>query len=313
MTRATAIPAGATLLGTVRPYRSRVAFTYGLTLAENLFELLYPFAVGLAIDGLLAGRGWPSLMPFAAVWLAHIATGAFRQRYDTRLFTRIYGDVAGAMVERQRAAGISTGEVAARAVMAREVVDFFEIEVPAMTAAAIQTFGGIGMLFVYDALAGAIMAALLVPVAGLHLLYGRRALALSVRLNDRHEREVDAVADGRRGRVRAHFRALARWRVMLSDAQVAAWSAAELLALGAVLLVLLRLTDEPGVRTGDIVAAFAYVFAVLDGLDEAPVIVQQLARLVDIRRRVAQGGRRAAPIASRRRPARPSTHPEEPA
>lgn len=41
--------------------RCRIGFTYLLTAAENILELLYPLAGGLAIDGLLVG------LPYASV------------------------------------------------------------------------------------------------------------------------------------------------------------------------------------------------------------------------------------------------------
>ncbi len=284
---AAAAPA-VSLLVAVRPYHWRIALTYGLSFAENIFELLYPFAIGLAINGLVGGAGPVSLLPLAGIWLAHIATGVTRQMLDTRLFMRVYGEVAGGMILRQRAAGISTGEVAARTAMAREAIDFFEIELPAILTAVTSLVGSIAMLFLYDVTAGMIMAAVLVPVAAVNALYGRRALALSARLNDRHEREVPVIEHAGQGGVRAHFRALTKWRVMLSDALARSWSIAELFTLGAVMLVLLQITAIPGVQAGDVFAALAYVLTVLGALDQAPVIVQQSARLIDIRRRVEQ-------------------------
>ncbi|MEA3070573.1 MAG: hypothetical protein QOD29_2019 [Alphaproteobacteria bacterium] len=41
---------------TIRPFRWRIAFTYALTVIEDLLELSYPWATGLAINGLLARR-----------------------------------------------------------------------------------------------------------------------------------------------------------------------------------------------------------------------------------------------------------------
>ncbi len=276
----------ATLLGTLRPYRWRIVFTYALTLLENVFELLYPFAIGVAINGLIAGSGWTSLGPLGAVWAAHIATGAVRQLYDTRLFTKIYTAVAGGMVRRQRAAGASTSVAAARSAMAREAMDFLEFDLPGIMTTVIGLFGGIAMLFLYDAVSGAIMAGVILPIAALNIAYGRRALALNTRLNNRHEREVDAIRDGHRRRLYAHYRALARWRVMLSDAQVRSWSTAALLSLGAVSLVILQVTAQPGVQAGDVFAALVYVMTVLDAFQNAPIIVHQVSRLIDIRRRV---------------------------
>ena len=285
----------ATLAGDIRPFRGRIGVTYGLTVIETMFELLYPFAAGLAIDGLLSGDGWVSLMPLAVLWAAHIGTGAFRQLYDTRLFTRIYGMIASAMIHRQRLGGISTSEVAARSDMARELTEFLEYEVPEAATSLVTLVGSVLMLFLYDLVAGAIMAALLVPVIGINIVYGRRALRLTVKLNDRSEREVDAIADGRRDRVRSHFRAIARWRVLLSNAQVSAWSLVEFLCLGAVMLVLLRATADPTLQAGAIFAVLVYALNVADAVDSLPDIVEQIARLVDIKRRLEHANASAEP------------------
>ncbi|MEO0397824.1 MAG: ABC transporter six-transmembrane domain-containing protein [Pseudomonadota bacterium] len=277
---------GAKLFDAVRPFKLRIAFTYGLALIENVFELLYPFTIGLAINGLIAGEGWVSLAPFAGIWIFHIATGTARQLYDTRLFAKVYSEVTGGMVVRQRKAGVSTGEVTARAVMAREAVDFFEFEVQAVATALINLIGGVFMLFIYDVQAGAVMALLLIPIFILYFLYGRKSLALSIRLNNRHEREVDAIEDGRRQRVRRHYKAWARWRIWLSDAQARTWAAADLLMFGAVMFVILKITSEPGVQAGDVFAAISYVLTIIMALDEAPFLVEQASRLVDIGRRI---------------------------
>ena len=275
-----------TFFGAVRPYRLRVAFTYGVMFLENILELLYPFAIGLAINDLIAGKGALSLAPFAGIWFFQLITATARQLYDTRLFARIYGEVSGRMIVRQRDAGVSTGEVAARSVMAREAVDFFEFELPTLVTALVSMLGGMAMLFFYDLIAGAIMASLLAPILIIYFFYGRRTLALSRRLNNRHEREVGAIEDGRRPRVMKHFRALARWRVMLSDLQAGTWAASDLLVFGAVMFVVLRIASEPGVQAGDVFAAISYVLTIAMAFDQAPIIVEQLSRLVDIRRRV---------------------------
>ncbi|MEM7740858.1 MAG: ABC transporter six-transmembrane domain-containing protein [Pseudomonadota bacterium] len=275
-----------TFLGAVKPYRLQVSATYTVMLLENVFELLYPFTIGLAINGLIAGDGIVSLLPFAGIWFFQLVTATARQVFDTRLFAKMYGDVAGRMIVRQRQAGVTTGEVAARSVMTREAVDFFEFEVPAFVTATISLIGGVAMLFLYDFVAGAAMALALVPVFVIYFLYGRRSLALSRRLNDRHEREVSAIESGRPARVFKHFKALARWRVMLSDVQAGAWAVADLFIFVAVMLVILRVTAELGAQVGDVFAAIAYVLTVITALDEAPLIVEQFSRLLDIRRRV---------------------------
>lgn len=275
-----------TLLQTIKPFRLRIAFTYAVMLMETVFEVLYPFTLGLAINGLLAGDGFAAVLPFGIMWLAHICSATFRQMYDTRLFTRIYSLVAGNLIIRQRSQGGSTSAVAARSAMAREAIDFFEFEIPTVVTALVNLLGGVLMLFVYDVLAGAVMALLLAPIFFLYKTYGITSLKLSRRLNNRLEREVTIINDAAPRRVKTHFTALARWRIWLSDTQARTWALADVFMFVAVLLVLFRLTADPGVQPGDVFAGLAYALNILLALDQGPVLIEQFSRILDIRRRV---------------------------
>ncbi|NJL56172.1 hypothetical protein HC928_14055 [bacterium] len=45
-----------------------------LTLVENIFELLYPLMIGIAIDGLIS-RDLLSLLPLVITWLGSFSFG----------------------------------------------------------------------------------------------------------------------------------------------------------------------------------------------------------------------------------------------
>lgn len=107
----------------IRPFRWRIAFTYALTVIEDLLELSYPWATGLAINGLLA-HDYRMIGPVMLAWVLHTATGCARQMYDTRLYTALYNSVVIDTVLRQRQLGIEPTKVAARSVMSREFVTF---------------------------------------------------------------------------------------------------------------------------------------------------------------------------------------------
>ena len=280
---------GPTLAAVLRAQRRQIALTYGVTLLENLFYLLYPWTIGLAIDGLLAASGPRALVPLVVVWGLHIVVGAGRQVYDTWVFARIHAEIATGTILRQRAAGMGTTEIAARAVMSRELVDFLEREVPTLATAAIGLVGGIAMLFWYDRLVGGLVTALLLPVLVVYTVMGRRAHRLNRDLNDETEREVGLIGRGRQGPLASHFRRRGRLRVRLSNAEAASWSLVELFSITAVVLVLLRMTAIPGIQAGELYAMLAYVWRVLECLDQAPLLVQRFARLLDIRRRLELG------------------------
>jgi ABC-type multidrug transport system fused ATPase/permease subunit len=81
----------------LRRHRGRLALSYSLAVVENVFELLYPFAIGLAVDGLLDDR-WGGVGVLVAITVAHIVVSAVRQLVDTRTFNRLYADMATSLV-----------------------------------------------------------------------------------------------------------------------------------------------------------------------------------------------------------------------
>jgi hypothetical protein len=272
-----------------RANRRRILHTYALTVLENLFNLLYPFATGLAINGLLGGD-FSGLALFAGIWLAHAATGVWRQRYDTRTFTHIYRDLATRVVLGQRSRGVPASQIVARSALARELVNFLERDVPLGITALFGFFGSLVMLFLYDALTGLVCLALLAPLVVLNRAFARRALALNKGLNDQLEREVDVLTERRQAAVREHYGLLADWRVRLSDAEATTWGLLEVFIVGLVAFAIVRAVSLPNVEAGTIYSIVAYSWDFVASLGNVPFLVQQLARLRDIGDRVASEG-----------------------
>ena len=273
-------------LGTLfSSYRRRILLTCSLVLLENGFELLYPFATGVAINGLLNGD-YSSLSLLGSVWLAHLISGAFRKVYDTMAFTRIYGDVATAVVLAQGARGVPTSQIIARSTLSRELVDFFEHDVPVIITTLTTFAGALVMLFLYDRQIGFYCLLLLGPLFLVNRLYARRANDLNRNLNDQLESEVDVLTTRQPEAVREHYRLLAHWRVRLSNAEVANWGVLELFLIALAGVVLIRAVALPGVQAGDIYAVVAYLWSYLGSLDNVPFTVQQLGRLHDIGHRM---------------------------
>ena len=206
-----------------RAERWRIGLTYGVTLLENLFYLLYPWTIGLAIDGLLAGNGLRSLVPLVVIWGLHILVGAARQVYDTWVFARIHAQIATGTIARQRTAGVGTTEIAARSVMSRELVDFFEREVPTIVTAGLGLVGGMAMLLWYDhgepdrrPAAG----------PGADRIHRHGAPRPPSKQGSQRRGGARGGPDraGRPGPLASHFRRRGRLRVRLSNAEAGSWS-----------------------------------------------------------------------------------------
>jgi ABC-type multidrug transport system fused ATPase/permease subunit len=275
-------------LDALRPFRWRISLTYILTFIEDLLELSYPWATGLAIDGLL-DQNFMMAAPIVVAWTLRSAIGCFRQMYDTRLYTDVYNAIVTETILRQRGAGVKATSVAARSAMSREFVTFFEKEVPVVVTSIIGIVGSVVILFYYDLIIGAVAASLFLPVYLLNRGYMRRSLRFNRGLNDQLEREVQIIEGVDPPTIRHHFDQVRCWRVKLSDAEAFNWTIIEVLSILVFIVVLVRATYLPTTETGDIFAILVYVWRLMENLDNVPQIVQQLTRLQDIGRRIEAG------------------------
>ena len=275
-------------LEALRPFRWRISLTYILTLLEDLLELSYPWATGVAIDGLLDQNFWMAA-PIIVAWTLRSAIGCFRQMYDTRLYTDVYNSIVTDTILRQRGAGVEATSVAARSAMSREFVTFFEKDVPVVVTSLIGILGSAIILFYYDLIIGAMAASLFLPVYLINRGYMRRSLTFNEGLNDQLEREVQVIEDVDQSAIRHHFEQVRCWRVKLSDAEAVNWTTIEVLSIFVFIIVLVRATYLPTTETGDIFAILVYVWRLMENLDNVPQIVQQLTRLQDIRKRIEAG------------------------
>lgn len=275
-----------TLLSTLsRAERLSIAGTYSLTLLENLCMLAYPAITGWAVDGLLKGS-YRGLSALIAVWLVHLVTAFVRQRFDTRVFMGLYARLAVLTVAEQQRLGHGTSIVSARVEMMRDMVGFFEADVPAMFSQVVTVVGSLVMLFTYDLQAGLIAMAVLLPMGLVNAWYWRRALRLHRGLNDQIEREIADIEAARPLRLRRHFGRVRRWHVQLSDSESWTWTVTELATIVALVVLLIDFTRSASFSAGAIYAVLAYVFDYLEGLDSAPALVNNVARLRDIRARL---------------------------
>ena len=265
--------------------RWSVLSTQGLTVCEEVLELLHPAAIGWAVNDLLHGR-YVGLGAFASLYLTHVGVAVLRQRHDSRTYNAIYSDVAVRVIEEQRRRGIGVARLMARSALAREFTTFFERDVPNVIAALFGFFGALAMLFAYDWVTGLAAAALILPLILLSRWQGKQTLRFSARLNDRLEREGPAIADGRPLRLRRHYRSVMGWRVRLSDVEASSWGWMQILMAALGVLVLVRAVGLPGVEAGTIFAIVAYYWNFTMAFDDVPELVQQAGQLRDIGKRL---------------------------
>ncbi|MBY0396586.1 MAG: hypothetical protein K2X91_08985, partial [Thermoleophilia bacterium] len=75
----------------------------------------------------------------------------------------------------------------------------------------------------------------------------------------------------------------------LSDLEAWNFFRMEFFVLALIVSALAGYCARPGVAAGDIYAVFSYINLFIGGLDNVPLVVQQIARLKDIGDRIAEG------------------------
>lgn len=265
--------------------RYQISVTYFITILENLFELLYPWAIGIAINGLFQQK-YLTLLPLFGAWFSHIVVGLLRQIYDTKVFTKIYSKLVTSIISDQDKRGVATSKIIARSYLSRELVIFFERDIPTMITTLFGFFGALGMLFIYDLSIGSYCLALLVPLIIINFFYSRKSRYFNSQLNNQLEQEVEILSDRHPDRIAHHYSSLRQWRIRLSNAEAKNWGTIQLLIMGIAVAVLLHTVKLPHINTGDVYAIVSYFFSYLESLDKIPFLVQQFGRLQDINERI---------------------------
>ncbi|MEM9982269.1 MAG: ABC transporter six-transmembrane domain-containing protein, partial [Bacteroidota bacterium] len=136
-----------------KAYPHKLSLTGGLVIVENALELFYPVVAGVALDAVLRGD-LPTAFSMVAIIFSFWLIGATRRALDTRIYTKIYQDLVGKVIVNERKRGLATSAIIVHASLARQFVDFFEVQVPALATALVSVVGAVIMLFILAPLIG---------------------------------------------------------------------------------------------------------------------------------------------------------------
>lgn len=281
-------PAGDPLWGSLktiaRQHRRRLAATFSLVALENFFFIIYPMFGSFAIDAVLQGKTHAAVLYGLAVLIMWIV-GALRRSVDTRVFARIYAELVVPVILEQRQRGVGSSAISARTVLTRDLVDFFEHQLPTFITSTASVVGAVVMLLIIEFWVGALISVvllffgLLMPrfTAGNDALYGR--------LNNRLEKEVYIVGGAQHHALKKHYSLTARLRIMISNREAAGYMAIGV-ALCVVFTTALALLSQKETSAGHIYAVLTYLWTFAMSLDDAPRLLERYANLKDISRRV---------------------------
>ena len=271
-----------TLAGIWETYRLKIAGTMSLLTVERMLGVAVPFVLGLAINDLIAGQ-MRGVWMLVGLEVAAIIIGTLRRLYDTRVYAGIYTDIADRTAQN---ADIDVSRRAARLGLARELVDFFEWELPELLVALIGIIGAFAMLLYMLPLIGALSIIVGLVVFTIFVISRGRMFSLNKLLNNELERQVTMLESAREFSRRRHLSRLARWRIHLSDLEATNFAIAELF-LSALIIGAVVVTVRAGLTVGEVFAVMTYLIGLAQNLIILPWTYQQSIRAGEIGGRIA--------------------------
>ncbi len=259
--------------------------TFSVVAAENLLFLAYPVFGGWAVDAVMHGNVWQALSYALLVWLMWFV-GAVRRSADTRVFARIYSELAVPVIVEQRVRGQSPSAIAARVALSREFVNFFEEHLPTALTSMVSVFGASLMLLVLAFWSGVLSVVILLVFALLLPRFSRIGETLYRRLNNRLERDVDMIRHAGEPLLHKHYGLIARLRILISNREAAGY-----LAVGTAMAVLFGftlawLTLNGYGSAGHVYSLTTYLWMFAMSLDDVPRLVESYTNLKDIAQRI---------------------------
>lgn len=271
-----------TLTGIWLTYRRKIAATMSMLTLERLCAVAVPFVLGIAINDVIDGS-YRGIWLLLALELTVLTVGTLRRLYDTRVYAGIYTDIADRTAQK---IALPVTKRAARLQLGRELVDFFEWELPQLAAALIGIFGAFAMLLYLLPVIGVISVAVGAVIGLVFVASKRRMFGLNKLLNNELERQVTMLENDSEFSRRMHLGRLARWRIHLSDLEAGNFAIAELM-LAALIIGAVVITIETGMSVGEVFAVLTYLIDLAEGLVVLPWTYMQSIRAQEIGGRMA--------------------------
>ena len=266
-------------------FRWQMLCTWLLVVVEAGLMLMFPLAMGMAIDGMLQ-QTYVGLYLLGGLGALTVVAGSARRFYDTRVYSRVYATAAEQIVEQERNQNSNVSAISARTNMATELVEFLENSFPSIIDCVIGLVGALVMIWF---LHSKVFASCLVATAVVVIIFAvtsKTTYAFNKGVNDESEKQVDVLSKGTMPEVSAHFRNMMRWNIRLSDLETVNFSLGWLVMLG-VLVYSIVATIQSGVTThGNVLSILMYVFGYIESVVAVPLFYQQFVRLQEISHRL---------------------------
>lgn len=265
----------------------RLFVVYALNILEESAYLAVPAASGMLIDSFLNGTT-NGIVIFSAVYLGWNILGVLRKALDTISFTKIYNDVTIKIIEHHKAKNIDTGKINARIELLREVVTFFETDLPFLANSFVTMLGAAGLLYFYNPQLMLICLVIIVPSLIVNYWFGKKMVAATTAVNNEYEKQLDIIENENLDGIRHYLQNIRRINIRKSTLEAVNFGTLEIFVFTMIFASIYIVCHTPNIDYGAIVAIYGYILKFAYSFDFIPHLTERMALMSDIQHRLAE-------------------------
>lgn len=267
-------------------FKWRISVTLAMMSVSAGLELLFPLAIGLAIDGLLAGEN-SALWPLAGLGISALFVGSLQRFYDTRIYAGIYRIITPEMVEAENGKGSDISVISARTTLLSEFVEFLENVMPEIVQSIVNLLGALILIAFLNMMVFYACVALFILMMSIFYITGNKNFLFNSKFNDELENQVNVLNTKDKTMLNQHLSRLMHWNIKLSDLETVNYF---ILFLGVIALLVFSpwvVVDAGVLQHGMVFSILMYVLSYIESLVSFPIFIQQLIRLHEIANRLS--------------------------
>ncbi len=262
-----------------------ISFVYALNIIEEICYVLIPAAVGMLINTFLTGQGW-GIAAFSAAYLGWQGIATMRKIYDTRIFTKVYNQIAMQTIEHHKAENIEIGKINARIELLKQVVGFFENDLPYLIGSVVMMFGSAGLLYFYNPQLLLVCLLVIVPSMCINYFFGKKMVAVTKLVNDKYEEQLETIETKQVPDIQLYMNEVRLLNIKKSNLEAYNFGLLELFVFVMIMVSIYVICKTPNINYGDIVATYGYILRFAYSFDFIPHLTERLASMNDIQDRL---------------------------
>jgi ABC-type multidrug transport system fused ATPase/permease subunit len=222
------------------------------------------------------------------IYLLNTLGGALSRFYSGKIYSKMYVDVAGEIIERSMMKGYPPSRTLVRAELAREYVTFLKDRLPEVIWQIFATFGGIIALYFYDWRIAAICFTVIFPIAFIYNGYRKNVVELQKDLHDNREDLYTLFEDQNAVAIRDYYQRLVTPQTRISKWNSLNYTITKLLMMIVLVVVLFICVDVDKFSTGSIYAIVSYLWTFILSTDYLPGLMESVTSLIELNGRLRQ-------------------------